>query len=70
MPHKRLYRSRENRIVAGVFGGLGEYFDRDPTLLRLLGVIFLILTGLFPGALIYLVAVLMVPLEPPHGPQV
>jgi phage shock protein C len=59
--YKKLYRSRENRMLGGVCGGLGEYFDIDPTLVRLLFVF-----GAFLGipgalALIYLVMLIMQP---------
>ena len=63
-PHKRLYRSREDRIFAGVLGGLGNYFGVDAVLLRLAWITFVILTGVVPGVLIYLLAILIVPLEP------
>ena len=63
--YKKLYRSRENRMLGGVCGGLGEYFDIDPTLVRLLFVF-----GAFLGipgalALIYLVMLILVPQETP-----
>lgn len=62
--YKQLYRSRENRMIGGVCGGLGEYFDIDPTLVRILFV-FGIFLGI-PGALafIYLVMLVLVPQEP------
>jgi phage shock protein C len=62
---KKLYRSRENRMLGGVCGGLGEYFDIDPTLVRLLFV-FGAFLGI-PGALmlIYLVMLILVPQEAP-----
>ena len=61
--YKKLYRSRENRVLGGICGGLGEYFDIDPTLVRVLFVF-----GAFLGipgalALIYLVMLIMVPQE-------
>ena len=61
--YKKLYRSRENRMLGGVCGGLGEYFDIDPTLVRVLFV-FGAFLGI-PGALvlIYLVMLIMVPQE-------
>ena len=61
--YKKLYRSRENRMLGGICGGLGEYFDIDPTLVRVLFVFGAFLG--FPGALvlIYLVMLLMVPQE-------
>ena len=61
--YKKLYRSRENRVLGGICGGLGEYFDIDPTLVRVLFV-FGAFLGI-PGALvlIYLVMLIMVPQE-------
>lgn len=56
---KRLYRSRENRMVAGVCGGLGEYLEIDPTLIRLAWV-FLTLAGGF-GLIAYFLAVIIMP---------
>jgi phage shock protein C len=63
---KQLYRSTTNRTVSGVLGGLGEYFAIDPTALRLLFVCFLLLTGIFPGVILYAVAILIIP-ERPQG---
>jgi phage shock protein C len=60
---KNLYRSKKNRIFAGIFGGLGEYFDIDPTLLRLAWLLVFVFTGFFPGLLAYLVAIIIVPLK-------
>ncbi len=62
---KQLYRSRTNRMLAGVAGGLGEYFDIDPTLVRLLFVFGFFFFGI-PGtlALIYLVLAIVVPEAP------
>lgn len=59
---KRLYRSRDERMIAGVCGGIAEYFDLDPTLVRLAFI--LISLGPFPGLLAYLIMMLVVPLEP------
>lgn len=47
MKNKRLYRSKKNKVIAGVFGGLGKYFNVDPVALRLLWVFLVIFTGLF-----------------------
>ncbi len=58
---KKLYRSSTNKVAAGIIGGLGEYWDIDPVVLRL-GFIFLILaTGLVPGVLAYVIALVIVP---------
>lgn len=59
---KRLYRSSKERMIGGVCGGLGEYFAVDPTLIRLLFVAAALLGG--HGLLIYLVLLVLVPLEP------
>ncbi len=61
---KALYRSRTNKLLAGVLSGAAEYFEHDPLLWRLGFVIFLVLTGLMPGVLIYLIAWIMIPEEP------
>jgi phage shock protein C len=59
---RRLYRSRKNKIVAGVAGGLGEYFDIDPVLIR---VIFVVATlAGASGLLAYLILWIVVPKEP------
>jgi phage shock protein C len=60
--YKRLYRSRTDRMIAGVCGGLGEYFGIDPTLVRLLFVFAALFYG--PGVLAYLILMLVVPEEP------
>jgi len=58
---KQLVRSKKNRVVAGVCGGIGEYFDVDPNLVRLAFVILTIITSILPGVLIYAVAWLILP---------
>ena len=64
MTVKRLYRSRTDRTVFGLFGGLGKYLGMDPVLLRVGFVFLLILTGIAPFGLAYLAAYFIVPLEP------
>jgi len=58
---KRLYRSKKNRVIAGILGGVGEYFGIDPVLIRLSFVALTIFTGIIPGVIFYLVALLIVP---------
>lgn len=62
----RLYRSRKDRVVAGISGGLADYFGFDPVLFRI-GFVVLALTG-GSGLLIYLVLWLVIP-EAPEGYQ-
>ena len=59
-----LRRSRKNRIIAGVIGGLAERFGVDATLLRVLYVIVSILSVAFPGILVYVILWIVVPQEP------
>ena len=63
---KRLYRSNTNKIVAGIVGGIGEYFGLDPALLRVVWILILVFTGVVPGLLVYIIAILIIPRKPPH----
>lgn len=60
---KKLYRSKTNRVFAGVFGGLGAYFTIDPVLLRVIYVICAIFSGFLPGLIAYIAAALLIPEE-------
>jgi phage shock protein C len=59
---KRLYRSRSDRMLVGVCGGIAEYFNVDPTLVRIITVVVALLPG--PAVIAYLIAWLIVPEEP------
>ncbi len=59
---RKLYRSRTNRQVAGVCGGLAEHFNMDATLIRVLFVVLAILGG--SGIIIYIAMWIIVPQEP------
>lgn len=63
MDSRKLYRSREDRMIAGVCGGLGKYAGIDPTVVRLIFALLVVL-GVGSGLLIYLILMLIVPLEP------
>jgi phage shock protein C len=56
-----LRRSRTNRQIAGVVGGLAEYFSIDPTLLRVIYVVGSIVSVAFPGLLVYVLLWLLIP---------
>lgn len=58
---KRLYRSKTNRIFTGICGGLGEYLDVDPTVLRLMWVLIVVFTGIFPGVVAYFISIFIIP---------
>ena len=63
-----LRRSRTNRQIAGVVGGLAEYFRVDPTLLRVIYVVGSIVSAAFPGVLVYILLWLLIPeAEDPGG---
>ena len=59
---KRLYKSNTNKVIDGVCGGIGEYFNIDPTLVRLAWVVFCALGG--SGLLAYIIMVLIIPRQP------
>lgn len=62
---RRLYRSTQDRMFAGVCGGIAEYLDVDPTLVRLVFVALALMGG--PGPIIYIVLMLIVPENPREG---
>ncbi|SHJ30830.1 PspC domain-containing protein [Lutispora thermophila] len=62
--NKKLYKSRHNKTLAGVCGGLAEYFDIDVTIVRLIWIAFFFLSAGFPVFMAYLIAALIMPEEP------
>lgn len=60
---KKLYRSKTDRKIAGVCGGIAEYFGIDPTVIRVIAVL-LLLPGGFPGLLPYLILWIVIPNQP------
>ena len=62
--HKKLYRSETDRWLLGVCGGLGEYFNVDPTLIRILFIVFALVFG--GGLLLYLILWIIIPMKPPE----
>lgn len=61
---KRLYRSRADRRIAGVCGGIAEYLAIDPTIVRILWVVLSLAGG--PGVLLYIIMAAVVPEEPEY----
>ena len=59
MENKKLYRSSTNYKLAGVCGGIGEYFNIDPTLIRLAWILFSVMGG--AGVLAYIIAAIIIP---------
>jgi phage shock protein C len=60
---KRLHRSQKNKIFAGIFGGLGDYFNIDPVILRMIAILVGVMTGIFPFIFIYIIFAFVVPKE-------
>ena len=58
---KRLYRSRRDRMIWGVCGGLAEYLDIDPTIIRIIAVLLALASG--AGIIAYIILAIVVPLE-------
>ncbi|HEX8182060.1 MAG TPA: PspC domain-containing protein [Candidatus Saccharimonadales bacterium] len=60
---KKLYRSTDNKMIAGVCAGLAEYFNVDPVIIRIIGVC-LLLPGGFPGFVPYVMLWIIMPKKP------
>lgn len=58
---KKLRRSESDTVLFGIIGGLGEYFNIDPVLLRVIFVFFVLVTGILPGVIAYFLALLIIP---------
>ena len=66
---KKLYRSNDKKI-SGVCSGIAEYFDVDPTLIRLLWVALTIFSACFPGIILYIIFAIVMPVRPYDSPNV
>jgi phage shock protein C len=66
---KKVYRSNDDKIIGGVLGGFAEYMNIDATILRVLYVIFSIMSAAFPGVLIYIACLIIIPKAPEGAPQ-
>ncbi|MBP2201404.1 phage shock protein C [Methanococcus voltae] len=58
---KKLYRSVDDKMLEGVCGGIGEYFNVDPTLVRILYVALTVFTGFILGIVTYIVLAIIIP---------
>ena len=59
---KKLYKSNQNKMIDGVCGGIAEYFDIDPTVVRLIWALFSLMGG--SGILAYIIAAIIIPRNP------
>jgi phage shock protein C len=64
---RRLTRSSRHKMIAGVCGGIAEYFDLDPTVVRVAYVLVSIVSVAFPGILAYVILMFVMPPPPPPG---
>lgn len=64
IPCKKLYRSRRNRKISGICGGLGEFFNVDPTFIRILLVVLLFISFIVPVCVSYLIGHFIIPETP------
>jgi phage shock protein C len=60
MAKRKLVRSA-NKVLAGVCGGIADYFDVDPTLIRVLYAVLSLFSAAFPGLLLYIILLLLIP---------
>ena len=63
MPQGELLRSRDDRMIAGVCGGIARWIGWDPTAVRALYVVVSFLSAAFPGILVYVILALVIPSE-------
>jgi phage shock protein C len=62
---KKLYRSLSKKMIAGVCGGLAEYFEIDASVVRLVFVAISLVTALIPMLIFYIIAWIIIPVEEP-----
>jgi phage shock protein C len=63
---KKIYRSKRDKMIAGICGGLGEMFEIDPTLIRLMLVFIGLATGILPFIIAYVIGWIIIPMNPEH----
>lgn len=61
MTMKRLMKSNTDKMISGVLAGIGEHFDIDPTLVRIAYVLMSLFSACFPGLILYIVMMIIVP---------
>ena len=63
---KKLYRSKKDRKLCGICGGLAQYIDLDSTIIRLIVVVLSLCTAIVGAFLVYIIAALIIPEEPDY----
>ncbi|MFN3586647.1 MAG: PspC domain-containing protein [Moraxellaceae bacterium] len=64
MAEQKLQRSRQNKMLAGVMGGIAKRYDMDATVVRIIFVLVSLFSAAFPGILVYLILWVLIPQEP------
>ncbi len=67
MSSKKLYRSRDNKMIAGVCGGIADYLGWDATFVRVIYVLLSVCSVAFPGILVYILLAIIIPERPNHS---
>ena len=62
--YKKLYKNTEKKVLTGLLAGVGDFFNIDPNIVRMIFLLFVIVTGFVPGLVIYVVIALIVPKKP------
>lgn len=60
---RKLYRSSSNKMIGGICGGIAEYLDIDPTIIRVAYLLLSIFTACFPGLIVYIILLFVIPKE-------
>lgn len=63
---KKLYKSKTNKKICGVCGGIAEYLNIDPTVVRLVYLLLTFCSAAFPGILVYIIAAIIMSEEPDY----
>jgi len=66
---KKFYRSDRDSKILGLCGGLGEYFNIDANLVRVIVALIILWTGIVPGLIIYFLLGIFIPVNPEHRPE-
>ncbi len=62
--NKRLYRSKQEKKISGVCGGIAVFFGVDPTIIRLLFILITVFTAILGGVIAYIIMAFIIPVEP------
>ena len=65
---KKLFRSKHDKMMAGVCGGLGSYFNLDPTIIRLIAIFLCVFTAILPLLIVYVILACVIPAESDEYP--